>query len=81
MTFNIYAIKDELANTFGNLTILNQQTAQRSFKWMTQEMEKSECEDKRIYLMGKYDNETGAIEPCNPLLVYNIEEEKKHENL
>lgn len=43
-----------------------------------QESEPADCDDKRIYLMGTYDNETGAINPCVPQLVYNLEEEKKH---
>lgn len=81
MEFEIYAIKDELAGTYGNLMIVNAKVAQRTFKWLMKETEKADCDDKRIYLMGKYNNETGQITPTTPKLVYNLEEEKKHENL
>ena len=47
MTFELYAIKDELAGTFGNIMVINPIVKERTFKWMTQEMEKSDCEDKR----------------------------------
>lgn len=78
MQYNIYSIKDELANTFGNLMVLHPVTASRSFKWMTQEMEKADCDDKRIYQVGTFDNETGMIQAMTPVMIYNIEEEKKH---
>ena len=78
MIFNLYCIKDELAGTFANLMVVNEKVAQRTFKWLMEENEPADCDDKRIYLMGTYDNETGAINPCVPQLVYNLEEEKKH---
>lgn len=78
MTFNLYSIKDELAGTFANLMVVNEKVAQRTFKWLMQESEPEDCDDKRIYLMGAYDNETGQISPIQPQLVYNLEEEKKH---
>ena len=83
MTFNLYSIKDELAGTFANLMVVNEKVAQRTFKWLMQESEPADCDDKRIYLMGTYDNESGQISPIMPQLVYNLEEEKKHagENL
>lgn len=83
MIFNLYSIKDELAGTFANLMVVNEKVAQRTFKWLMQESEPADCDDKRIYLMGTYDNETGQIIPIMPQLVYNLEEEKKHagENL
>lgn len=83
MTFNLYSIKDELAGTFGNLMVLNEKTAMRAFKWTMKESEAADCDDKRIYLMGTYENESGKISPITPQLVYNLEEEKKHagENL
>lgn len=77
MIANIYAIKDELAASFGNLMVVNPKVAQRTFHWMTQETEKADCEDKRIYQLGQYDTETGAITPITPLLTYNMEQEKK----
>lgn len=78
MTYELYAIKDELANTFGNIMVMNPVTAQRSFRWMAKEMEESECDDKRIYKLGSYDGETGEITPIRPTLVYNLEETKKN---
>lgn len=77
MTLEIYAIKDELAGTFGNLMIMNPKVVQRNFKWLTAETEKADCDDKRIYKMGIYDNETGQIQSQTPELVYNMEQEKK----
>lgn len=80
MEFQIYAIKDELAGTFGNLMVVNEKVADRTMKWMTQEMEKADCEDKRVYLLGSYDNETGLIRPKQmPDLSYNLELMKKEQ--
>lgn len=83
MTVNMYAIKDELAGNWGNIVLVNPVVSERTFKWMAQEMEKADCEDRRIYLMGTYDTNTGLITPCQPQLVYNLEEAKKNgsENL
>lgn len=77
MILEIYAIKDELAGTFGNLMVVNEKVAQRTFRWITAETEKPDCDDKRIYKLGMYDTETGAIAAQQPELVYNIEQEKK----
>lgn len=80
MEFQVYAIKDELAGTFGNLMVVNEKVADRTVKWMTQEMEKADCEDKRVYLLGSYDNETGLIRPEQlPRLMYNLELMKKEQ--
>lgn len=80
MEFQVYAIKDELAGTFGNLMVVNEKVADRTMKWMTQEMEKADCEDKRVYLLGSYDNETGLIRPEQmPHLSYNLELMKKEQ--
>ena len=83
MLVNMYAIKDELAGNWGNIILVNPVVAERTFKWMAQEMQKPDCDDRRIYLMGNYDTETGAIVPCQPKMVYNLEEAKKNgsENL
>ena len=80
MNVNMYAIKDELANSWGNIILINPVVSERTFKWMAQEMEKSECEDRRIYLMGFYDTSTGEIKPCQPQMMYNLEEAKKNGN-
>ena len=80
MEFQVYAIKDELAGTFGNLMVVNEKVADRTMKWMAQEMEKADCEDKRVYLLGNYDNETGLIRPEQlPCLKYNLEMIKKEQ--
>ncbi len=80
MIFQIYAVKDELAGTFGNLMVVNEKVAARTFKWMAQEMEKSDTEDKRVYLMAQYDNETGHIEPLQmPEMAFNLEIMKKEQ--
>lgn len=80
MIFQIYAVKDELAGIFGNLMVVNEKVAARTFKWMAQEMEKSDTEDKRVYLMGKYDNETGQVMPIGmPEMAYNLEIIKKEQ--
>lgn len=78
MTVNMYAIKDELANNWGNIILVNPVVSERTFKWMAQEMEKADCEDRRIYLMGTYDTNTGLITPCQPQMMYNLEEAKKN---
>ena len=86
MILEIFTIKDELAGTFGNLMCINPKVKNRTFKWLTEETEKSDCDDKRIYKLGKYNTETGLIQSQTPELVYNMEQEKKtmgekHENL
>lgn len=73
----MYAIKDELAGTFSNIMEINPKVAQRTFHWLTEETEKQDCDDKRIYKLGMYNTETGEIAPQVPELVYNIEQEKK----
>lgn len=79
MLVNIYAIKDELANTFGNLMLVQEKVFKRTAYWLMHEMEKADCDDKRIYLMGQYNTDTGEIIPQTPELVYNLEEEKKND--
>nr|CAI9750438.1 DNA binding protein [Microvirus sp.] len=86
MTLEIFTIKDELAGTFGNLMCINPKVKNRTFRWLTEETEKSDCDDKRIYKLGAYDSETGLIQSQTPELVYNMEQEKKvmgekHEDL
>lgn len=78
MIVNIYTIKDELAKSWGNLFLLNPKVVERSFKYMAQEMEKGDCEDRRIYWMGTYDTETGKIDAMQPIMVFNLEEAKKN---
>lgn len=80
MEYQVFAVKDELSGIFGNLMVVNEKVADRTFKWMAQEMEKSDCEDKRVYLMGTYDNESGQLKPLAlPMLMYNIELMKKEQ--
>lgn len=80
MIFQVYAVRDELAETFGNLMVVNEKVAARTFKWMAQEMEKSETEDKRVYLIAQYDNESGQIVPLRtPKMTYNLEMMKKEQ--
>jgi hypothetical protein len=80
MEYQVYAIKDELAGTFGNLMVINEKVADRTVRWMAQEMEKADCEDKRVYLLGSYDNETGLIRTEQlPRLIYNLELIKKEQ--
>lgn len=80
MIFQVYAVKDELAGIFGNLMVVNEKVAARTFKWMAQEMEKSDTEDKRVYLIAQYDNESGQIAPIsNPKMAYNLEMMKKEQ--
>ena len=80
MVFQVYAVKDELAGTFGNLMVVNEKVAARTFKWMAQEMEKSDTEDKRVYLIAQYDNESGQLEPLQmPKMAFNLEMMKKEQ--
>lgn len=77
MILEMYAIKDELAGTFSNIMEINPKVTQRTFRWLTEETEKQDCDDKRIYKLGMYNTETGEITAQVPELVYNIEQEKK----
>ena len=77
MILEMYAIKDELAGTFGNIMVISPKVTQRTFHWLTEETEKQDCDDKRIYKLDMYNSETGEIAPQVPELVYNIEQEKK----
>ncbi len=80
MVFQVYAVKDELAGTFGNLMVVNEKVAARTFKWMAQEMEKSDTEDKRVYLIAQYDNESGQLAPLQmPEMAFNLEMMKKEQ--
>ena len=61
MLVNIYAIKDELAEMWSNPFVLNERTAGRTFNLMAKQGSEEECKDRKIYLIGHYDNETGEI--------------------
>ena len=73
METNLYAIKDELAGLWSFPFCLNGRTAQRTFSFMAKEKNESECKDQRIYMLGKYDQDSGTITLCNPEMVYDLE--------
>jgi hypothetical protein len=76
MILGIYSIRDELAGNFGNLMVINEKVIQRTCKWMADEMEKKDCDDKKVYRLGQYDTETGEIKPEQPKIEFNLEEAK-----
>lgn len=73
MLVNIYAIKDELADMWSNPFVLNLKTANRTFSFMAKERPEEECKDKKIYIIGHYDNETGNIASEKATAVYDLE--------
>ena len=77
MIVNLYAVHDKLAGTFANPFTQNERTAERTFRWMQQEADAKDCEDKEICLLGNYDNETGEILSHAPVSVFNLEKEAK----
>lgn len=77
MELGIFAIKDELAEMWGNPFVLPPKVSKRNFDFMAKERSEAECKDQVIYLLGQYDNQTGTItllqggaEP-----VYNLDKE------
>lgn len=82
MMLNIYAIHDELADMWSNPFVLNERTAGRTFQFMAKQRSEEECKDQKIYLIGHYNNETGAIISERATEVYDLEKEwkKNHEN-
>lgn len=80
MKFNLYAIYDSLAGTYSNPFALDRRVAMRTFNFMTKERSEMDCKDRKVVLLGEYDNETGEIlsEPgLNPEMVFDMEEAKK----
>lgn len=65
MMMNVYAIHDELADMWSNPFVLNERTADRTFRFMAKQRNEEECKDQKIYLIGHYDNETGEIGALN----------------
>ena len=65
MMMNVYAIHDELADMWSNPFVLNERTADRTFRFMAKKRNEEECKDQKIYLIGHYDNETGEIGALN----------------
>jgi len=77
MIVNLYAVHDKLAGTYANPFTQNERTAERTFRWMQQEADAKDCEDKEICLLGTYDTETGEVTGQNPVSVFNLEKEAK----
>lgn len=80
MKFNLYAIYDELAGTYSNPFALDRRVAMRTFNFMTKERSEMDCKDRRVVLLGEYDNETGEImnQPdMIPEVVFDLEQAKK----
>ena len=77
MIVNLYAVHDKLAETFANPFTQNERTAERTFRWMQQDADAKDCEDKEVCLLGTYDTETGEIIGQTPVSVFNLEKEAK----
>lgn len=77
MIVNLYAVHDKLAGTFANPFTQNERTAERTFRWMQQDADAKDCEDKEICLLGTYDTESGEIIGQTPVSVFNLEKETK----
>lgn len=77
MIVNLYAVHDKLAGTFANPFTQNERTAQRTFRWMQQDADAKDCEDKEVCMLGTYDTETGEIISQTPMSVFNLEKETK----
>ena len=82
MILGIYAIKDELAEQWSNLFVLNTKTADRTFRFMAKEKTETECKDQKIYLLGRFNNEQGTITMLEPYMVFDLDKEwsKAHGN-
>ena len=77
MIVNLYAVHDKLAGTFANPFTQNERTAQRTFRWMQQDADAKDCEDKEVCLLGTYDTESGEVIGQTPVSVFNLEKETK----
>lgn len=78
MKVNIYSIRDELAELYGNLFLINPKVAMRQFGLMQQEMEAADRKDRVIYLMGTFDAESGEIELVHPQAVFKLDREESN---
>ena len=77
MIVNLYVVHDKLAGTFANPFTQNERTAERTFRWMQQDADTKDCEDKEVCLLGTYDTETGEIIGQTPVSVFKLEKETK----
>uniref|UniRef100_A0AAU8B826 Nonstructural protein n=1 Tax=Dulem virus 205 TaxID=3145682 RepID=A0AAU8B826_9VIRU len=75
MIVNIYSIRDELAETYGNLFLVQEKVAMRQFAFMQKEMEEADRKDRVIYLMGTYNIETGEIKTTHPKAIFRLDKE------
>lgn len=76
MSVKIYAVKDVAAGRFFSpIFVQNDQLLKRGVKEAVNSGEKNMfsefVEDKAVYCLGEYDQETGVIRPCDPVLVFN----------
>lgn len=80
MKLNLYAIYDDLAGTYSNPFALDRRVAMRTFNYMAKERSEMDCQDRKIVMLGVYDNETGDIltDPgCSIEVVFDLEQAKK----
>lgn len=77
MIVNLYAVHDRLSGTYANPFTQDERTAGRTFKWMKEEADKKDREDKEVCILGNYDTETGIITAQQPLAVFDLDKEAK----
>lgn len=78
----MYSVYDRIAQVFAAPFVLNDKTAQRTFKWMQDEKEKHDLEDKEVHEIAAWDENTGKIVPlAEHVKVYDFDpsEVKKDE--
>lgn len=65
MKKTIFAVQDTLAKLYNApFTMINEEVGKRAYAESLKEDPFSE--DKRLFVIGTFDDETGTIEPCTP---------------
>lgn len=77
MIKNIYTICDNLSDLHCDPFVINPRLTERTFNQIVERSDKFSCRDRVIKFIGTFDDETGIITPCNPEVVFNMEEAKE----
>lgn len=67
MTGKLYSVQDVLTGFAQPFVMMNDEVAQRAYKDFLEN--DNHPEDKRLFLVGEFDDETGNINPINPVCI------------
>lgn len=67
MKYNIYSVQDVLIGYAQPFIMMNDEIAKRAYEDFLKDPNTTHREDKRLFHIGTFDDETGVIEGVNPV--------------